>query len=244
MNFFSRTFLVFIAVVLTGAPGCVRYDEMIALDAAGKGTATLVFQSPKHAALPGLASQSGQSGMGVELFSEAAMRKDLPQGITLEWSQTEENETRTITATYSFDDFKALAAWAATNRRSPLNNISLLQKPGELDFSRRIAPVDEQTLAGIKAYGTDVAITFSLKGPGPLIETNATKAEGSTATWEFTAHELFSPSGRTLTARFATAAPARGYALPALAILAAAAMIALWIRKRRNGQKPEIVVRS
>jgi hypothetical protein len=218
-------------LLLLTAAGCVRYDETIALDAAGKGTATLVFQRPKHSAL------TSQLGTNIELFSEAVMSKDLPASVHLSWSRTEDNDMYTTTATYTFDDIKALIAWAAANRRSPLNNISLLEKPGELDFSRRIAPVDEQTVNEIKEFGADISITFTLKGPGRLIETNATKAEGSTARWEFKAAELFGPSGRTLTARFESGAGTRAYALPALAILAAAAMIAFLKLRRGRGRR-------
>ena len=217
-----------LSVLLMCTAGCLRYDETIEIRADHSGTATLILECP----------ESARAAAATEMFDQKQLSQDLPPNVKLAYNSTSANGRVTVTATYTFDDVRNLIAWAA-NKRSPLNNISLIEKSGELDFSRRIAPISDHNADDVKQFGSDVTVTFKLKGPGPLLETNAPRSDGQSATWEFKAPELLGPSGRTLFARFAlgrTTPTSTTYVLAALAILALNMMMAVWFRKRRRSQ--------
>jgi len=217
-----------LSILLLFTAGCVRYDESLDIHADRSGTATLILERPDDA----------RASATAEMFSETYLSQALPPKITLKYNQTASNGRITTTATYTFDDIRSLVAWAA-NKRSPLSNISLVEKPGELEFSRRIAPITDSTADDVKQFGSEITLSFTLKGPGPLIESNAPKSDGQSATWTFTAPELFGPSGRTLTARFSRGHSATTYVLTALAIFALNMMMAVWFRKRRLSRSKE-----
>ncbi len=219
----GRWNLALLSFLLLFTAGCVRYDESLDIHADRSGTATLILERPDDA----------RASAAAEMFSEKYLSQELPPKIALKYNQASSNGRVTTTATYTFDDIRSLVVWAA-NKRSPLSNISLVEKPGELEFSRRISPITDSTADDVKQFGSEITLTFTLKGPGPLLESNAPKSDAQSATWTFTAPELFGPSGRTLTALFSRGHSTTTYVLAALAIFALNIMMAVWFRKRHN----------
>lgn len=214
-----------LALILAMTAGCVRFDEHTEIDSAGKGSITMVLQRP-----PGAMQETVHSTF-TGYFRQAEMRQDLPPSVTLDWSRTESAEGVIVSATYTFENIETLLNWAARHK-SPLNNVSIERSFGALEFSRRFAAIRPEDLGMVKAYCAEMNVTFSFKGPGRLVSSNATRTDGATATWEFKAPELFDPPGRMLTARFSTLWPWWMYAALALALAAVLTMIVR--RMKRN----------
>ncbi|MCY3020964.1 MAG: hypothetical protein NTW87_18260 [Planctomycetota bacterium] len=177
--------------------GCVRYEETIAVDRNGKGTAEIVLSRP--AVDEPSDPLHKLNGIVESRFSEQAMTNALPAGLACEYQRTASGGAIVVRAAYRFDDIATLIGWAA-KADSPLGTISILRKDGGLEYSRAFGLLRKDEMGELRRYFPECQLLFKLAGPGTLDESNATHCDGSTAVWELKASDLF--AGKSLTARY------------------------------------------
>jgi len=210
------------ALLLIFLSGCIRYDETIEVDEYGRGSATLVLSRPTE--------QIGTLPSEIQnRFSKAAMEKDLPSGVRMEQHESQANKRAEITTVYTFDDVDKLIAWAA-RKDSPLNNISFARSHGTLTFTRRFPP-DKAAFESARNF-PDAKFSFKFTGPGSIQTNNATRVEGNTAIWEYTAPELF--SGKNLAVSYTFGTPAWVCAAAGAGVLLAAFVIYAILKHNRK----------
>jgi hypothetical protein len=223
-------FALILLPLLTFLSGCIRYEESIVVDKSGAGTATIVVSYPERGQVEKFVTGAGEFD---DVFSHAAMNKELPAGVALEHKLTRRDERIEVHATYTFDDIVKLTTWAARKDiRSPLSNISVLRKDDNLEFTRDFKRFEADQIKEIRKNCPDCTVTFKLTGPGKIATHNATRTEGATVVWELKATTLFADGGQTFKAAFLHGSNQwLGIVVVVIFVLAA---FVLWRRSRRE----------
>jgi hypothetical protein len=220
----STVWSLLACLALLTLAGCVRYEETLQLDKSGKGSLTIVMERPARGPAQALANFDG-------LFSRENMSKDLPAGVSLDYTPIASEERAGVRATYHFDDVARLASWAAATNL-PINQLSVAFHGNTFEYTRRFGPFDEAAMQAANEYAAEAVIIFRLTGPGRLQVNNATRVEGDTAVWEIKAPVLISRNTPALRAQYSWGVPGWLYgAVAALVVIAVAAIVRF--RRRR-----------
>jgi len=175
--------------------GCINYDQDLALNADGSGTMTVHYSSAAQK-LPGKEKEGeGEVNLGQAPklpFDEAEIRKGYEgaKGVVIKDVKVEEKEN-VPHATYviAFKDINELNGKGifALEGDKLRQTFSLTDDAGAKLFKQLVQlKMDVQDPSTLSTY----KFTYKFKAPGEVFETNGTKGEGNTVSWEYSLDKL------------------------------------------------------
>lgn len=239
-----RVAVLFGLVLLSG---CFDYTEEIKLDEKGGGTLNFTFSYGNLNLMERAALKLFKDNPFADIEN---LQKDLPAGVKpVDFKEETKDEKKIVSGGYQFDDMNKVAEWAKKKNLKLFSTISLAKVNDTWVFKRTVRPDNADEIREAKKLFDRSRIVLKVTGPGQLVEkeSNPTRMEGNTCTWEGSLAKLLEGTegrGTDLTAQYFIGTPMWVKAIIGVGVLLVVIAITALLMRKKQAAPPAASTQS